>query len=249
MLPLKYLTAFAVVFFFIGIASGYSVILKSGKTINGTFLKETSSEILVQDSDGITLTFRKSTLDLAAMKEANSQTRQEENSEHLSTNDSNQTTPTEKSESKPKKVFTNEDIKDLPELSIVGSKEQQEIPEEEGTAPEPINEVPELYGSDAATYWKDQTRELASHLYEAEDQFNFMKKECEDTKKAFDYYVLNGYWARGWPAPIDPAYICDQANQAKAEYDRWLIRLEEFQERARKEGALPGWTDPERLDP
>ncbi len=71
-----------------------------------------------------------------------------------------------------------------------------------------------------------------------------MQKECEDAKKFFDFYVLNRYWTSGWPMPSDPAYICDHANRAKAEYDRWLTRLEQFQERARREGALPGWIDP-----
>ncbi len=250
MLRLKYLFAFVGFLLTVSIASGYSVILKSGKTVDGVYLRETDTEILVKDKDGITLAFRKSTLDLDAMKEANSQTSQGEEPGNVSKKESDQTKPVEKkkSESKPKKIFTNEDLKDLPELSIVGSENPQEIPEEEATEEEANEGVPELYSSEAEAYWKDQTRELANHLYEAEDSYNLAQKDCEDAKKAFGFYFLNGYWASAWSAPSDPAYICDQASQAKAEYDRWLIRLEEFQERARKEGALPGWIDPERLD-
>lgn len=232
--------------FTLSIASGYSVILKSGKTVEGAYLKETDSEILIKDKDGITLTFRKSTLDLVAMKEVNAQTSQGEEPESVSAKESKKTKPVEnkKSESKTKKVFTNEDIKDLPEPSIVGSAGPQEIPEEESTEEAP----PDLHSLEAERYWKDRTRELADRLYDAEEYYNSVQKECEDAKKIFDFYVLNGYWTRGWPVPTDPAYICDQANHAKAEYERWLTRLEEFQERARREGALPGWIDPERLD-
>jgi hypothetical protein len=246
------LTCF-ILLFVIEVASAYTVILKNGKKVEGTYLEENDSQIVVRDKDGIVLTFRKTTLDLDAMSGVNPQTPQEQKPEAASTQDSAQTKPADpkpsdtKSTQKPTKVFTNEDVKDLPELSVAGSEQPQEIAEEEAGPEESVQDEPDAYGVEAEMYWKDQTRKISNRLYEAEDNYTRVQKECDDAKEAFAWYALNGYWGGGF-APYDPAYVCDQANQAKAVYDDWKSRFEEFQERARREGALPGWIDPERLD-
>ena len=234
------LYVFVILLLTVSIASSYTVILKNGKRIEGAYLEENENAILIQDQDGVTLTFRKKTLDLDAMKETNSPQRHKEKAESESTNESAQTQPVDR---KPKKVFTNEDLKDLPEISILGS----EHPPEENSEEQHLEQAPDTYSNEKEMYWKERTMELANHLYEAEDVYLRLQQECDAAKEAFSFYVLNGYWGGGWAPVTDPAYVCDQANQAKAAYERWLVRLEEFQERARKEGALPGWIDPERL--
>lgn len=248
----EYLSAVVILLLAAGIASGYDVVLKNGKKIEGSYLKESDSEVLIRDKDGVTLRFRKSTLDLDAMDRANSQLRRVETPEPVPLKESPEVVPVKESpqakpapgqsESKAKKVFTNEDLKELPELSYIASEHAQENSEEE--AP---NLPPDPYSPEIENYWKNRTMEIADRLHQALDDYHALQQECDDAKAALSYYVLNGYWAGRFAPTTDPAQICDQANHAKAEYDRWALRLEEFQDYARKQGALPGWIDPERF--
>ncbi len=217
--------------------SAYTVLLKNGKRVEGILVEDKTAEILIRDKDGIVLTFRKATLDLDAMSKLN-----------VTSDGGSADTPDEETccDAKPaienrstesKRVFTNEDLKDLPELSIMGPDPAELVDDE----------IPDSLSPEAEMYWKEQTRELATRLYEAEDNYNYVKKQCEDAKAAFAWYVLNGYWGAGM-TPYDPSYVCDGAEQVRAEYERWKDRLETLQEQARQEGALPGWVDPERLN-
>lgn len=218
--------------------SAYTVLLKNGKRVEGILVDEKGTEILIKDKDGIVLTFRKTTLDLDAMTRLNAKNDQES----VDPSDEEECCEVKpelekRSSSEEKRVFTNEDLKDLPELSIMGPDPAEIVDDD----------IPDSLSPEAEAYWKEQTRELAIRLYEAEDNYNFMKKQCEDAQAAFAWYMLNGYWGAG--APYDPSYVCDGAEQARTEYEHWKVRLEDFQEQARREGALPGWIDPDRLNP
>jgi hypothetical protein len=52
-------------------AESYTVVLKSGKTLEGTFISETVSSIIFKDASGSQLSLKKSTLDLVKMGELN----------------------------------------------------------------------------------------------------------------------------------------------------------------------------------
>lgn len=218
---------------------GYTVLLKNGKKIEGIFVEENEEKILIKDKDGIVLTFRKGTLDLERMKQINTEKIESEPPPEKSP----QTRPaqTQNTEKNNKRVFKNEDLKDLPELSIIGSESSSDDPNEEMVA-----EDFEDQSLDAEAFWKEETRKLADRLYDAKDYYESLKKDCKDAQDALTWYVLNGIYLNS-SVGFESQQICDEANQAKAEYEHWEQEMEEFQERARREGALPGWVDPERL--
>jgi hypothetical protein len=228
------------------IAYGYTVILKNGKQIEGSFVEEDDSKILIKDKDGIILTFRKSTLDLDAMEELNEASDEAPAATCDSGDCGTQTLKNEKEIRKPpKRIFTNEDLKDLPELSIAGSDTPVETTEPEE---EPAYDASDDESIEAEAYWKEQTSKIAEQLNAAEDQYNSLKKNCEDARQELAFYVLNGYWGGNLAVAQDATYFCSQAEDAKTEWERWKGRLEDFQEQARREGALPGWVDPDRLN-
>lgn len=235
------ITALVLLFLFASIhfVSAYTVLLKNGKKIEGIFVEENAEKILIKDKDGIVLTFRKSTLDLERMKQINTENLESDSPSEKSIQ--TRPTQTQNTEKNTKRVFKNEDLKDLPELSIIGSESSTDAPTEEE-----VVEDFEDQSMDAEAFWKEQTMKLADRLYESKDNYEYLKKECQDAQDALAYYVLNGIYMNSWLG-FEAQRICDQANQAKAEYERWELQMDEFQERARREGALPGWVDPERL--
>lgn len=225
-------------------ALAYTVILKNGKQVQGTFVEDKGSTIEIKDRDGVLLTFRKSTLNLDKMLEVNGG----ESSAPAPGPTPTQTAPqdTEKPR-KATKVYTNEDLKDLPELAVAGSDEPVTYPEETVAEDQPTQDKPAA-SFDAEAYWKSQTREIGTRLRQVEGDYEYLKQQCDNAREALKYYVLNGYMGVNLAVAQDATYFCDQANQAKAELERQQKDLEDFQDHARKEGALPGWIDPDRID-
>lgn len=227
-------------------ALAYTVILKNGKQVQGTFVEDKGSTIEIKDHDGVLLTFRKSTLNLDKMLEVNAG--ESGSAASAPVLPPAQTAPQDTG--KPRsatKVYTNEDLKDLPELAVAGSEEPVTYPEETAAEDQPIQDNPAT-SFDPEAYWKSQTREIGNRLRQVEGDYEYLKQECENARETLKWYVLNGYLGVNLAVAQDATYFCDQANQAKAEWERQQRELEDFQDLARKEGALPGWIDPDRID-
>ena len=117
---------------FCQLSFGYTVILKSGKKMEGTWIGEDSFTLQMKDNTGILLSFRKSVLDLEAMKTVNE-------SSHPETLPVQETTirwgkaesekpslvelaqETKKKRGVPSRTLTLGDLRDAPELSVLGS--------------------------------------------------------------------------------------------------------------------------------
>src|SRR5258705_3303000 len=69
-MKITYRFAFALLFL-ANLAFAYQVILKNGKTVEGTFVTEDSEKISVKDKDGVLLNFKKNLTDLEKTAEAN----------------------------------------------------------------------------------------------------------------------------------------------------------------------------------
>src|SRR6188508_2984960 len=92
------LSVFVILLFTVSTAFSYTVILKNGKHIKGRYVSDSENAIVIQDRDGVHLTFRKTTLDLDAMQKSNAAKEDKEEAERKDT-----PAPVEK---KPAKVFT-----------------------------------------------------------------------------------------------------------------------------------------------
>jgi hypothetical protein len=119
-----------VVLLLAGLAAGYTVVLKTGKRVEGTVVSDDETAIRIRDADGLVLTLKKATIDEGATESANP--KQEPQTAPAA--DRTEKPQSEKSvaeiaaEAQKKKTgkartVTEEDLKDAPELSIIGTEE------------------------------------------------------------------------------------------------------------------------------
>jgi hypothetical protein len=245
------------------------LVLKNGKKLQGSIVKEDGQVYEFRDSEGILLTVKKSQIDTEATNKLNSQQQKTEaesssqgDVESKATNksvaDIARAVRHKKSSATSKKVLTNEDVEHMPEVSIIGTERTEESIEDHGS--EEHAPATDQY-AEAEEYWKNETYKFKDELEQAREDAEALAKECDDLNKQAayaivdpkQYIIINGVLvpvSGGYYAPdvIQHAQeVCNHAEQAKKDVQNILKDLERFQERARREGALPGWIDPDRL--
>jgi hypothetical protein len=239
----------------------HTLVLKNGKKIEGTLVNENSEGLEIRDSQGIVIFVKRSQLDAEATSKLNVKV------ETVKPAEVEKTKPVEKkAESKsskkkkePTRVLRNEDLDKMPEVSIIGTEETAEE-NEEGEKEKPQSEFSKATSEKSEEYWKDETRRFAQAIHRAEDDVKIFSEECDQlgSQAAYAIYdpqqwiMINGVWV-----PIDGSYpaetiqqaqqACSDAERAKKELERLRLELEDFQDYARRQGALPGWVDPDRL--
>lgn len=248
------------------------LVLKNGKKLQGTIVKEDDQVYEFRDSEGILLTVKKSQIDTEATNKLNpkqqkgedvAESSSEGNFESKATNKSVADIAREVRNKKPsatsRKVLTNEDLEHMPEVSIIGTEQTEESIEDHGV--EEHASPPKDHYAEAEEYWKNETYKFKDELDQAREDAEALAKECEDLNKQVayaivdpsQYIVINGVLVPVSGGYYDPGVIqhaqevCNHADQAKKDVENIQKDLERFQERARREGALPGWIDPDRL--
>lgn len=243
------------------------LVLKNGKKLQGSIIKEDALVYEFRDTEGILLTVKKSQVDTEAtnklnpkqektedVAESSSQPDVESNSGNKSVAD----IAREARHKKPttsKKVLTNEDLGDMPEVSIIGTEHTEESIPDHAAPPD------KDHFAEAEEYYKNETYKFKDELDRAREDAEALAKECDDLNKQAayaivdpsQYIIINGVLVPVSGGYYDPGVIqhaqevCNHADQAKKDVADILKDLERFQERARREGALPGWIDPDRL--
>ncbi len=256
---------FSLVFLFITLPILADVlVLKNGKKLEGTLVKQDDEVYLLQDPMGIIITVKKSQVDVDATEKLNAEQKKLEAALPKET----------KSESKPEnttvadlaraaranrtgtaRTLRKEDLEKTPELSIIGTTQSEESIEDH--APLPADHLSEKNEE----YWRSQTRQFANDLRRVRDDVELLGKECDDLNKQAayaivdpsQYMIINGVLVPISGSGYDSTTIqraqevCFQSEQAKKELARIEKELQEFQEDARRKGALPGWIDPDRI--
>ncbi len=240
------------------------LVLKNGKKLQGTIIHEDAKVYEFRDSTGVVLTVKKSQVDGEASQKLNAEQKEV---------DSATVSKETKSESKPEnssvadlaraaranrtgtaRTLKKEDLEQTPELSIIGTTQSEERIEDHAPSSDHLSEKNE-------DYWKSQTRQFATDLRRVRDDVELFGKECDDLNKQAayaivdpsQYMVINGVLVPISGSGYDSTAIqraqevCFQSEQAKKELGRIEKELEQFQEQARREGALPGWVDPDRI--
>ncbi len=243
------------------------LVLKNGKKLQGTIVKDDDQVYEFRDSEGILLTVKKSQVDTEATNKLNpkqekmedfAESSKQGDGESKSDNKSVADLAREARNKKPgtsKKVLTNEDLENMPEVSIIGTEHTEESVEDHSAPPD------RDHFAEAEDYWKNETYKFKDELDKAKEDAEALTKECDDLNKQAayaivdpsQYIIINGVLvpvSGGYYSPdvIQQAQrVCDHAEQAKKDVVNIQKDLEKFQERARREGALPGWIDPDRL--
>jgi hypothetical protein len=243
------------------------LVLKNGKKLQGNVIHEDDQVYEFRDTEGILLTVKKSQVDSEATNKLNPKQETTENFAESSSQPEVESKSGNKSvgdiarevrNKKPTrstKVLTNEDLENTPEVSIIGTEHTEESISDRA-APSDKDDYAE-----AEEYYKNETYKFKDELDRAREDADALAKECDDLNKQAayaivdptQYIIINGVLVPVSGGYYDPGVIqhaqeiCNQADRAKKDVQNILKDLERFQERARREGALPGWIDPDRL--
>jgi hypothetical protein len=242
-----------------------TLVLKNGKKIQGTIIKEDAESYKIKDLEGIVILVKKSQINPEATVINRKSTATPENKPEVkSVPDGSQSTPSvvdaaRQAREKKKgnvRVLRKEDLDKMPEVSIIGTDEPiEERPAESETESSSASATSEK----SEEYWKSETRKFAMDIRRVEEDIAQLNKDCEELGKQAayalidpgQYVMVNGVWipVGGYdPSVIQHAQdVCHQAEQAKSELAKIHAELEEFQDYARRQGALPGWVDPDRV--
>jgi len=142
-------------------------------------------------------------------------------------------TQEEKEKVKKEKVITNQTLKELKgNISVMGREE--EIKEEEKTGSEESSQA-EVKDE---KYWRNLKREIEERISQAQKKVESLKEEINTLYR--DFYSIDD------PARRDQIQVkivegTRKLEEAEKELEKAKKDLEDFLERARKEGALPGW--------
>ncbi len=143
-------------------------------------------------------------------------------------------TQDEKEKIKKEKIITNQTLKELKgNISIMGSESEKK--EEEKV--ELTGESPKAGGKDE-NYWRNLKMEIETKVAQAAKKMENLKEEINTFYRNF--YSIDDP-ARREQIQVKIVESTRMLEEAQEELERSKKELEEFRERARKEGALPGW--------
>lgn len=206
---MRIFTFLCLVLFVTNSVSAFTVVLKSGKQIQGILLSEDSQTLNLKDSFGLTLHFQKRTLNLDEMSTLNAPQQQNASTQrpHRSA-----------------RVYTIEDLERLPELSQVSSTE---------SAPETI--VPDSHESQPdESKWRKAAASLRKAKAKAELRWQTAEAKC---RKAQDTLIVP--LKRNSITFVDPSdqpADCMKAEELHSQLEEAVRAWDDFTDQARKAG-------------
>lgn len=249
---MRTLSFLLITFLSASLAFGYTVILKSGKRVEGTRIGEDQTTIQLKDPSGMVLSFRKSTLDLEAMSAANvdstgpsySQLRSEP-ALLVKTVAIQKKAPQKNlveiarenraNRSGRARSLSLSDLANTPELSIVGSED-----------PAPSPETPERTGdlSEEGHSWRLTAAALKKEMANLREKKIAAEVACQHARER-----RSNKRSRSHPQVIDllplledPAE-CKRVSEAERRLTEAQTRWDDFEERARRAEVPWQWLE------
>ncbi|MGQ9618681.1 MAG: hypothetical protein ACUVUG_06955 [Candidatus Aminicenantia bacterium] len=134
------------------------------------------------------------------------------------------------------KVITNQTLRALKgKISIIG-KEGEAVEEQKSEA-ESESASPQAEVKDEK-YWRNMKKEIEERIAKASKTVEDLKEEISGLYR--DFYATDDPSRRD-KIQIDIVEKTRQLEEAEAELEKAKKEMEDLKERARKEGALPGW--------
>lgn len=212
-------------------AYAYTVVLASGKRIEGTLIDDQQNTIVLKDSQGVLLSFKKSILDLHAMSAAN---RVSQQSEMPSTPVQQRSRPsiveiaeqTRKKRTGKSKMVHLEDVDDSAPLSILGSTDEPALkPDRSATA---VQEGP----------WRTRLWSLKKEINRLREKLIAAESSCEQAK---DRQYANRTTPSRKPVNLMATYEetseCRKMTEIAAQLQEAESRWENAREEARRAGV------------
>jgi|GEM_PF-6791460 len=226
---------YQLVFLFLLLADlsfSYQLILKNGKSIQGTFVSEDTEKITVKDSDGTLLNFKKSSVDLDKTAEANKPAK--EPAQPAVEEPKNVTPePTVEKPKKPARKYTDNDLYRLRgeyPMDNTGAEIQ---------APGPDAEQGKSMSGEE---WQQLTQTLLNQAKQAEQYSQAASAKCKELQGATiqTHVVVN---AQNQPVDMVEAtkQACQGAEDAKAQMEAARQNYQAAVEQARQQNVPPGY--------
>ncbi len=220
----------------------YTVVLKSGKRIEGTFVAENNATVQIKDSRGVLLSFKRELLDLDCMTRDNEHP--ESVSPHPVPEAAGVETPSREIDlvafaeqiKKRRKGnahrVTKEDLDSSPELTILGTEETQRPNEAE-----PISDREEQR-------WRKEALSLKKEISRLRERRISAQTSCQ---KAEQHFAAKRLKPSREPGPILSSFDKPSECARLTEFDRQIQeaewRLEDFEERARRAEVPWQWIE------
>lgn len=219
---------------------GYTVVLKSGKTVEGARIAEDAYTLQIKDAKGVILSFRKSTLDLEAMGKTNGNLLFEKSQISHPTFRWGEIDPpkptlvelaelTKKNRRNSQKLRI-KDLQHLPALSILGTEELSSLMKESSDQNE--------------TQWRRQSRSMREDLDALRQNKIAADAAC---RKARDRSMIKLVKPRrGSVIIIDPSEEpseCERAKELGKQLQSAQEQYEDFEDRARQAGVPWQWLE------
>jgi hypothetical protein len=192
-------------------AFAFTVVLKSGKQIQGTLLSEDSETLNLRDISGVTLHFQKRTLDLDAMKSVNAITHPQAGA------------PAAADKKQIARVYTDADLARLPELSQFSGSSESELP---AIARE--TQVDE-------SKWRKAAASLRKAKAKAEVRWQTASTKCEKARDTLIVPLKKN--AITFVDPSDQPADCVKAEELRSQVDEAVRAWDDFTDEARKAGV------------
>lgn len=240
-------SGFALLSFFLisSISFSYTVVLKNGKTVEGTLVEETNGLIVLKDKSGIRINFKKANLDLEKTKAANDKAEstpapaisaETKPAASESKSDSIKSDPPKK----PARVVTEADLEKLRKKYDLGeglTKGENSIEASESEA-----DWSDVSSEQSENEWKSESRKTENQVRQAENSYNQLKKECDELKSiTVQTHILVDQNGQELDMAETAQQVCEDAERAREDLDQARSDRQALEDKAKQEGAPPGW--------
>ena len=213
------------------LAFAYQLVLKNGKVIQGTLIIEDDEKITLQDKDGVSLTFKKNSVDLEKTTIANKPPEEPA----IAPVEEPKKAPPVESKPKPKtpaKVYTANDLYRLRgeyPMDNTGADIQGSIPEGDGQ---------KMTGEQ----WQQLTQNLLNQMKQAEQIAQEASAKCKEFQGAtIQTHIAIDQQNQQVDMVEATKQACQAATDAKAQAGAAQQEYENAVEQARQESVLPGY--------
>ena len=213
-------------------ALGYTIILSSGKRIEGTLVSEQEDTVVIKDSQGVLLSFNRNILDLTSMKAVNDS---ESHSVVIPSQPARMKQPsivqiadeTKKRRTGTGRIYSEDNPQDRGTLSVMGSDTQR------------MSEPKQKESSETDhRKWESQIRTLKKEVNRLREKWIVAESACEQAKE-------KQYGERTTPSQRPVSLMttykespkCRIMNEIAAQLQEAESRLEDVREDARRAGV------------
>ncbi len=220
----------------------YTVVLKSGKRIEGTFVAEDKATLQIKDSRGVFLSFKRELLDMDSMSRVNPRSESDPQKpiedtilvqKHSREIDlvafANQTQKNRKGNAR---TVTAADLESAPELTIMGTEDEPK-PDEIEPASDPDEQQ-----------WRKEAVLLRKELFRLRERRISSETSCQHAQQRLSEKRTR---PSREPVPLLLSFQKPPECERLAEIDRQIedvqLRLEDFEERARHTGIPWQWIE------